>query len=56
MMKFIEKIGHERILFGSDIPFGTMKWELEKFFPLPIGDDEKEWKLSRNLRRLIGLK
>ncbi|MGD0915960.1 MAG: amidohydrolase family protein [Thermodesulfobacteriota bacterium] len=55
MMRFIEKIGHERILFGSDIPFGTMKWELEKVLSLPIGDDKKEWILSKNLRRLIGL-
>ena len=54
-MKFIEKIGHERILFGSDIPFGTMKWELEKVLSLPIGDDKKEWILSKNLKRLIGL-
>jgi len=25
MMNFIEKIGHERPLFGSNIPFGTME-------------------------------
>jgi len=56
VMKFIEKIGHDRILFGSDIPFGTMKWELEKVFSLPIGDDKKEWILSKNLKRLIRLK
>jgi predicted TIM-barrel fold metal-dependent hydrolase len=54
MMKFIDRIGHERILFGSDIPFGTMKWELEKVLSLPIGDDKKEWVLSKNLKRLIG--
>jgi uncharacterized protein len=56
VMKFIEKIGHERILFGSDIPFGTVKWELEKILSLPIGDDQKEWILSKNLKRLIRLK
>jgi len=55
MMSFIEKIGHERILFGSDIPFGTMKRELEKVLSLPIGDDKKERILSKNLKRLIGL-
>jgi len=49
-MKFIENIGHERILSGSDIPFGTMKWELEKVLSLPIGDDKKEWILSKNLK------
>ena len=55
VMRFIEKIGHERILFGSDIPFGTMKRELEKVLSLPIGDDKKERILSKNLKKLIGL-
>jgi predicted TIM-barrel fold metal-dependent hydrolase len=55
VMKFIDKIGHERILFGSDIPFGTMKWEMEKVLSLPIVDEKKEWVLSKNLKRLIGL-
>jgi predicted TIM-barrel fold metal-dependent hydrolase len=54
VIRFIENIGHERVLFGSDIPFGTMKWELEKVLSLPVGDDKKEWILSKNLKRLIG--
>jgi len=56
IISFIGKIGCERILFGSDIPFGTMKGELEKVLSLPIGDDQKEWILSKNLKRLIKLK
>jgi predicted TIM-barrel fold metal-dependent hydrolase len=52
-MQFVKEIGKERVLFGSDIPFGTMKRELEKIFSLPIGDNEKEWILSKNLRKLI---
>ena len=56
IMKFIETIGHERVLFGSDIPFGTMKWGLEKVPSLLIGDDQKEYIVSRNLKRLTGLK
>ncbi len=31
----------ERILFGSDIPFGTMR--IEKDSPLTIRDEKKEW-------------
>jgi predicted TIM-barrel fold metal-dependent hydrolase len=54
VIEFIGKIGYERILFGSDIPFGTMKWELEKVLSLPIRDDKKEWILSKNLLRLTG--
>ena len=56
VMRFIEKIGRERILFGSDIPFGTKKWELEKVVSLSIGDDKKEWVFFKNLKRLKGLK
>jgi hypothetical protein len=41
------------IIFGLDIPFRMMKQELEKIFSLPIGDDWKEWILSKNLKRLI---
>ena len=55
VMKFIEKVGPGRVLFGSDIPFGTMKWELEKVISLPIGDDEKEMILSKNIKRLTYL-
>ena len=54
IMRFIKDIGKERILFGSDIPFGTMKRELEKILSLLINDDEKEWILSKNMKRLIG--
>ena len=53
--RFIDTIGPERILFGSDIPFGTMKTELEKILSLRVGNEEKELLLSKNLKRLIGL-
>ena len=55
VIEFEEKIGSERILFGSDIPFATMKRETEKVLSLPIGDDKKEQICSRNIKRLIGL-
>jgi predicted TIM-barrel fold metal-dependent hydrolase len=51
--KFIETIGPERVLFGSDIPFGTMKGELEKILSLKISIKEKELLLGGNLERLI---
>jgi predicted TIM-barrel fold metal-dependent hydrolase len=55
MMMFIEKVGPERVLFGSDIPFGTMKRELGKVLSLPVRDDCRERILSKNIKRLIGL-
>ncbi|MCX8011761.1 MAG: amidohydrolase family protein [Desulfobacterota bacterium] len=54
--KFIEAIGPERILFGSDIPFGTMRGELEKILSLEISDNEKELLLGKNLAGLCILK
>jgi len=32
-----------------------MEWDLEKVLSLPIGDEKKEWILSKNLKRLIRL-
>jgi predicted TIM-barrel fold metal-dependent hydrolase len=32
-----------------------MEWELEEILSLPIGDEKKDWILSENLRRLVGL-
>jgi predicted TIM-barrel fold metal-dependent hydrolase len=54
IMRFVTEVGKERVLFGSDIPFGTMKRDLEKILSLRIGDDDKEYILSNNLKRLIG--
>jgi len=33
-----------------------VKWELEKILSFWIGDEEKEWILSKNPKSLIGLK
>jgi len=55
ILRFVKEIGPERILFGSDIPFGQMKNELNKVLSLPIGDAGQELILSKNLKRLIKL-
>ena len=55
ILRFVKEIGPERILFGSDIPFGTIKNELNKVLSLPIGDEEKELILCKNVKRLIGM-
>lgn len=54
--KFIETLGSERVLFGSDVPFGYMKHELDKILSLKLKDDDKVKVLSENALRLIGLK
>lgn len=52
--EFVNGIGSERVLFGSDVPFGRMQSELRKVMSLHIGDREKEHILSENIKRLIG--
>jgi len=53
--KFVREIGADRILFGSDIPFSTMRTELGKILALEIPDEEKSLILSGNLKRLTGI-
>jgi len=53
--RFVQEVGSKRILFGSDIPFGTMKNELQKILSLPLSDGQREAILGGNLRRLTGL-
>lgn len=54
VMGFIEyEIERGRTFGGSDVPFETMKWELEKVFSLPIGGQLNKWILSKNPREQI---
>ncbi len=53
--QFVDVIGPERVIFGSDIPFGGMKSELDKVLYLSINDADKELILCKNIKRLIGL-
>ncbi len=53
--RFVQEVGAERVLFGSDIPFGTMKTELQKVLSLSLSDRDQEAILGGNLRRLTGL-
>ncbi|HEX2966988.1 MAG TPA: amidohydrolase family protein [Syntrophorhabdaceae bacterium] len=55
IIEFENKIGAERLLFGSDVPFGSMKTELSKIIQLPIPDVSKAKILSGNIRRLARL-
>ena len=55
ILKFVQTIGPERVLFGSDIPFGTMKQEVNKVLGLNIPDAQKEFILADNVKRLTGI-
>lgn len=55
ILRYIRTIGPERVLFGSDVPFGTMRGELEKVETLPLTEGEKRLILSENIIRLAHL-
>jgi hypothetical protein len=55
IMRFIETIGPERVLFGSDVPFGSMTAEVSKILSLPISETDKALILGRNIVRLSRL-
>ena len=50
---YIENFGYDRILFGSDYPFGDPKDELCKIMDLSISQAKKEMILGHNLKRLL---
>ena len=50
--RFIDTIGSERILFGSDIPFGTMKTELEKILSLRVGNKRKRVTAFKKFKKI----
>ena len=53
--KFVETVGPERVLFGSDVPFGSMRSELDKILSLPISREDKEMLLYKNIINLAKL-
>jgi predicted TIM-barrel fold metal-dependent hydrolase len=54
MERFIERYGVDRLLFGSDFPFGVPAHELMKVKNLGLNSDEYERVVSRNILQLIG--
>lgn len=54
IMDYIERYGHERILFGSDFPFGDPRRELAKILNLRVSDEIKEAITGLNLKQMLG--
>jgi len=50
---YIDNFGCDRLLFGSDFPFGDPKEELSKILNLSIPREKKEMILGHNLKRLL---
>ncbi|MBO8182637.1 MAG: amidohydrolase family protein [Archaeoglobus sp.] len=54
--KFVEELGSERILYGSDVPFGEMWSELSKVKRLELNKKDEKRILFDNVVELCGLK
>lgn len=55
IFEFVRAIGPERVLFGSDVPFGTMRGELAKITGLSLSGKEKGLIVCGNAIRLARL-
>lgn len=53
ILDYLNRYGEERVLFGSDFPYGDPFMELEKIMRLPISSDKKEAIAGLNLERLM---
>lgn len=54
--EFVRTVGPGRVLFGSDVPFSSMRSELSKVLALPVSREDKELLLYKNFIRLTGYK
>jgi predicted TIM-barrel fold metal-dependent hydrolase len=52
ILEFVKTIGPERVLFGSDVPFSSMRSELPKVLTLSISNEDKKLILYKNFVRL----
>lgn len=52
---FLKKYGADKLLFGSDFPFGLPLLELQKILSLNISQADEEKILGLNILRLLGL-
>lgn len=56
MEDFLGRYGSQRLLFGSDYPFGQPQTELAKIKALNLPDDQARAVLGDNFRRIYGVK
>ena len=55
ILDYLKRYGEDRLLFGSDFPFGHPRRELDKICDLDLPGDSLEKILHGNIRRLLGL-
>lgn len=54
-MTLIEGYGPDKLMFGTDYPLWVMEQELERFFRLPLSEDQRRQILFGTFSRLFGV-
>ena len=54
-VRLVRKFGAERVLFGTDSPWGDQKGELDRIRGLPLTEEERSAILGGNAKTLLGL-
>ena len=55
LVKIVRKHGVDKVLFGTDSPWGDHKMMLDKFMTLPFTKEEQEQILYKNAKQLLGI-
>lgn len=54
VLKILRKHGNEKVLFGTDAPYGSAERNLERFLKLPLSNQERENIGGLNTLKLLG--
>ena len=53
--EIIDLLGVDRFFFGTDFPMWDAKKELERFYKIPLTEEERKLILADNLKKLLNL-
>ncbi|MBO5713184.1 MAG: amidohydrolase family protein, partial [Clostridia bacterium] len=53
--EIITELGVDKFFFATDFPMWDTKAELERFYKIPLSDDEREKILSKNVKKFLNL-
>lgn len=51
----VDKVGADRVIYGSDMPFGIPEVEMKKIEVADIGEEEKRLVLGESMARILGV-
>jgi len=55
LKEFVDRVGADRLVFGSDTPWGVVEIELSKIKALQLNEEQQQLVLGGNMARILGL-